>query len=412
MKIKRFVILLDVLFLIMIVYGVLHIQALTYETCDLPQVNDRYQFVIEQLDEGKDVETLESTYDCKIIFYGENDYSQSLALAIRNGDLILDYLNGETLIGKVMFERNQDSFILAKQKVIYTMLIVLIVCMTACNLLCLFLYMKVMKPFTSLKRFAGNIATGNLDIPLQMQKTNYFGVFTESFDVMREELKKAREGEAEANKSKKELVASLSHDIKTPVATIKALCEILEIKLNQNEPSYAKIVTIHQKADLINQLINNMFHATLEELHMLKVTPEELSSTILLTMFTNSDYQNNVTVKEAIPECLIMADEVRLNQVIDNIIGNSYKYANTPIDVSFAEEDGFLNITIQDHGENLSDTDMALVCEKFYRGQNAEKTDGSGLGLYLAKQFMEGMGGALVCEQDQGFVVILSLKKV
>ena len=77
-----------------------------------------------------------------------------------------------------------------------------------------------------MKDFAERIADGNLDIPLKMDRQNLFGAFTESFDIMRTELKKSRIAEANANESKKELVAKLSHDIKTPIASIKAASEV------------------------------------------------------------------------------------------------------------------------------------------------------------------------------------------
>ena len=84
----------------------------------------------------------------------------------------------------------------------------------------------VIKPFKKLKGFAVRIAAGNLDFPLEMDRINLFGAFTESFDVMRDELKRSRIAEARAEAEKRELVAELSHDIKTPVASIKAASEL------------------------------------------------------------------------------------------------------------------------------------------------------------------------------------------
>ena len=89
-----------------------------------------------------------------------------------------------------------------------------------------YIHHVVIRPFWKLKKFAERVADGNLDIPLEMDRKNLFGAFTESFDIMRSELKKARIAEARANAGKKELVAKLSHDIKTPVASIKAASEV------------------------------------------------------------------------------------------------------------------------------------------------------------------------------------------
>ncbi|HAH17513.1 MAG TPA: sensor histidine kinase, partial [Eubacterium sp.] len=70
---------------------------------------------------------------------------------------------------------------------------------------------RMLKPFDKLKKYATRIASGDLDVPLDMDRNHIFGEFTESFDIMREELLKAREIEKKADKSKKELVAQLSH---------------------------------------------------------------------------------------------------------------------------------------------------------------------------------------------------------
>jgi signal transduction histidine kinase len=243
-----------------------------------------------------------------------------------------------------------------------------------------------------------------------MQKDNYFGAFTESFDILREELKKARESEYQANRSKKELVASLSHDIKTPVATINALCEILEIKLLHDE-NLEKIKTIHQKSNMIDHLISNMFHATLSELQVLKVEKSEEPSTILADIFHDMGQIHPLMMQNELPECLIICDKLRLMQVIDNLLNNSSKYAGTPIHITYRELKEVLLLEIRDFGTAVKEEDLPLICEKFYRGSNASEKSGSGLGLYLARQFMEGMDGSLLCEKDDGFVVTLTLRK-
>jgi signal transduction histidine kinase len=90
-----------------------------------------------------------------------------------------------------------------------------------------------------------------------------------------------------------------------------------------------------------------MFTATLEELQELKVNVTEQSSIFLYDLIHNADYNHQVTIlKKA--ECIILADELRLAQVIDNIISNSYKYAGTSIEVSFQINGSFLEISFLD----------------------------------------------------------------
>jgi len=268
---------------------------------------------------------------------------------------------------------------------------------------------SILKPFRKLRRFARDVATGNLDIPLEMDRHGRFGAFTESFDLMREELKKARENERNADRSKKELVASLSHDIKTPVASIKAATELMLVK-TRDEKEKIQLGRINEKAEQINSLITDMFHATLEELQELSVTPAEVQSTAISQLIQNADYKGRVK-PFAVPDCIIVTDPVRLQQVFDNIIGNSYKYADTDIEVSANFGNGFLVIDITDFGPGASDDELPLLFNKFYRGKNSGDKSGYGLGLHISKFLLEQMLGEIQCENHSGgFTVTLFLR--
>ena len=228
---------------------------------------------------------------------------------------------------------------------------------------------------------------------------------------MREELKQARESEYQANISKKELIAELSHDIKTPVATIKATCEVLQATQSDKE-ILRKVGVIAGKSEMIERLIDNMFHATMEELALLRVEPTEESSLIIPEMFRDFKYYGQITLINEIPECLLFIDKLRFQKALDNIINNSYKYAGTEVRVSFAENKDGVIVMIKDRGEGVAEDELALLSGKFYRGSNAEGKSGSGLGLYLVENFMTQMKGGMECYFEDGFVVELFLKKV
>ncbi len=410
MKLKVLMLVLSICLLITFVGVERYIGSQKYNSCDLTMINDLYKNIEYEM-ENSAVEEIESKYGCRILMREDPNYSNTLYRAIRNSDIILDYMDGDALLGKIIFPSNSNTFLQLKRNLAIVIAIVFAVTFIVLYTVLLLIYIRIIRPFQRLEHFAGRISAGNLDIPLTMDKANYFGAFTESFDLMREELKRARQGEYEANISKKELVAELSHDIKTPVSTIKALCELLEVT-STDEDMIKKLGTIHQKADVIDKLISNMFHATLEELEVLKIEPQEEYSTIILSMFEDLNHYNKIHIKNSLPGCLIYCDKLRLNQVIDNIVNNSYKYANTDIDVSFYEDGSFVNIEVRDYGDGVKKEDLLLVCEKFFRGSNASSHDGSGLGLYLAKLFMEGMEGKLECKTENGFVVRLGIRKI
>lgn len=268
---------------------------------------------------------------------------------------------------------------------------------------------RILFPFRKLQGFARAVAAGNLDLPLRMDKGGVFGAFTESFDLMREQLKTARENERNADQSKKELVASLSHDIKTPVASIKAATEFMLVT-QRDEKDRRQLIRIGEKAEQINTLVTNLFSATLEELQQLSVTVKEIQSTEISRLILRADDKGRIQ-PFVIPDCIVRCDTVRLQQVFDNIIGNSYKYADSDMTVD-SQIDGYnLNITIRDFGPGVAKDELPLIAGKYYRGKNAADKSGYGLGLFIAKTLLTQMSGSLRCEnRPGGFAVILSLR--
>lgn len=356
------------------------------------------------------VDSIEEKHDCIIILTIESDYGQKLNKLISDGAIIFDYVEDGKLMGKVAWQQHKNRYEEISNERGRGMFVLVGITIFAGYMLLAFIYYMFIRPFHQLERFSTEIAKGNLDFRLQMTKRNMFGAFTESFDIMREELKSAREREYQANISKKELVAELSHDIKTPVSTIKATCEVMQL-IEENPAMKNKLDVILNKANMIDELVGNMFHATMEELQVLKVEAVEESTLVLSEMFNDLRYYGNLIMDNEIPQCLVYMDKLRMKQVIDNVVNNSYKYAGTDIHVSFKIEENIC-ITIRDNGAGVPDEELALVTEKYYRGSNAKGKSGSGIGLYLCKTFMKQMGGDMEYYNNDGFVVELVLKKV
>lgn len=347
-----------------------------------------------------------------VLYRTKGGLSESFNSAIAHRDTVVDIVVGGNAVGKVIIY-NDGAKTLQSQK--RTAIIVFSIAIAVECGICLgyaaYMHLTVVKPFKKLKGFAERVAGGNLEIPLEMDRGNLFGAFTESFDIMRSELRRARLAEAQANKSKKELVAKLSHDIKTPVASIKAVSEVglATAKSGKDRDSYAQIIG---KADQINTLITNLFTATLEELQQLSVTPGYIPSSRVKEMLENADYLHRATVPD-LPDCLVYADGLRLQQVFDNLFANSYKYAGTEISVAAVGGENSLGIIIEDCGGGVPPEELPLIREKFRRGGNSAGVEGAGLGLYISDYFMKGMRGSLEIENgEKGLkaTVIISIK--
>lgn len=333
----------------------------------------------------------------KAVFKTREGLSESINAATAHRDTILDITVDGRAVGKVIIYNDGAKTLQSqRQKVIIVLSVATAIQCVICAVYAVCLHFSLVRPFRKLKGFAERVAGGNLDIPLEMDRRNLFGAFTESFDIMRSELKKARIAEAQAQQSKKELVAKLSHDIKTPVASIKAVSEV-GLAVAVNEKDKANYTQIIGKADQINTLVTNLFTATLEELQQLTVTPTHLESRKVKTMLENADYLHRADIPD-IPECLVYADGLRLQQVFDNIFANSYKYAKSEIAVTAEKTDNRVDIIIEDFGGGVPQEELPTLKEKFKRGSNCANTEGAGLGLYISDYFMKEMNGELKVE--------------
>lgn len=389
----------------------------------------------------------------------------TIVMAAALGIMVILWKNMKTIIGSVasynaeeleiykkIWNNLNDNMVNGQNLMLKYMVIFWAVLLVLGYTLILIVYRFEIKPVSEMENFASEIAKGNLDVPLPIHKNNMFGNFTESFDIMREELKASKERELEAEKAKREMVAELSHDLKTPVATIRATCEVLDLiyrkdieklenelkakadnfndtdkeeaeqRLSGLKSNLEKIGYIYNKSDMINELVGSVFRATLDDMQEIKIEPKENESVTIESYFEGLKEYGNIIMDNHIPECLVYMDKLRMEQVIDNIVGNSYKYAGTDIHVSFDETEmvlpgngnkaSFIKITIRDAGPGVSEDDLPLLTEKFHRGSNAADKQGYGLGLYLANHYMEKQGGGMEYYNDNGFVVELLVKKV
>lgn len=350
------------------------------------------------------------TRDGEILHTSSPDISTSLTEALTLGYPILDVEQEGHIIGKIIIIKSPQTILMHYRSftlffIWFFSLLLFVFCFAYFYYLCI----KIIRPFQELKQFAAEVSKGNLNFSLKRRKNNLFGAFTESFDMMREQLLLAREREYQANKNKKEMVASLSHDIKTPVTSIKLTSELL-LELEKEPHLKTKIQMIYNKTEQIEELITNLFQTTLQELEHLIVTPIETYSSHLKSMIQDADYKGTAAIS-SIPDCMLFVDELRLSQIFSNVISNSYKYADTDILITASLSDTHMILSIKDKGNSLLEDEIPLLFNKFYRGSNSADHNGSGLGLYICKRLIEQMQGDMYCTcSKNGFTVVLLLK--
>lgn len=275
-----------------------------------------------------------------------------------------------------------------------------------------YLYFAVLRPFDKMKRFADKIAQGNFDVPLNYERSNYFGAFTWAFDSMRREITKSRACEREAIENNKTVIATLSHDIKTPISSIRAYAEGLEANMDGTPEKRKKYLSvIMKKCDEVSKLTNDLFLHSLSDLDKLKINPERFDICGFIENAAGEIAAEHNDVQFIKPDfsAVVCADKNRLMQITENLINNARKYAKSDIDVFITRSDGNAEVHFRDHGNGIPDEDMPFILDKFYRGKNCGEEQGSGLGLYIVKYISERMGGKILLHNhSDGLEAIIS----
>lgn len=282
-------------------------------------------------------------------------------------------------------------------------------------MLLFYIWHSILRPFQKLENYAQEVAGGNLDITLDYERRNYFGAFTWAFDHMRKEILAAREKEHEAIEANKTIVASLSHDIKTPIASIRAYSEALEANLGasfEKRQQYSE--TIIRKCDEVTALVNDLVLHSLSELEKLEIKCEEISAVEVIRNTIRDLEFEKLELKEPLVIANIWGDRKRIAQILENLLNNARKYApNARVEIFTEVEEGLYLLHVRDHGKGILPEDMPFVMQKFYRGKNVFDMPGSGLGLYIVSYLVEEMGGEVqLNNSEQGLDAIVKFKIV
>ncbi len=275
-----------------------------------------------------------------------------------------------------------------------------------------YIYFSILKPFRRLEKFADKIALGDFSEALDIERGNYFGKFTWAFDSMRREIIKSRSCEREALENNKTVIASLSHDLKTPVASISAYSEALVNGLySSTEEMYSYLDVISKKCEEIAKITGDMITHSIGELGALKMEPTHFDLVQLLeSAVSESSVGGDIHFEKPLFTAPVCADENRLKQLVGNLIGNAQKYAGGKMDITLTKKSRMFAVHFRDYGQGIPDSELPFVLDKFYRGSNTDGKSGSGLGLYIVKYIAQQSGGNVVLEnRDKGLEVTVTI---
>jgi signal transduction histidine kinase len=316
------------------------------------------------------------------------------------------------------------KFVRASYPLLFIGLIVILIVTN--GLLTYFVSRSIIRPIRNLQRSARLMKEGNLNVPIKATSKDELGQLAQSFDEMREKLKESIEQQLVMEANRKELIANISHDLKTPITTIKGYVEgIRDGVANSQEKIDRYIQTIYSKSNDLDPMIDELFLYSKLDLQRLpfhfekipfddylrdyveelRFDVEEMNVEIHLNIEKNRDYY-------------IMVDREHLKRVITNIVENSMKYIETDhkiLGFHLSSESSAILLRIVDNGPGIDEANLPYIFERFYRADLARGTEkgGSGLGLSIARRIIEEHHGSIWAEsiKGQGTSIFIRLNK-
>lgn len=279
----------------------------------------------------------------------------------------------------------------------------------------LYLKRKVIMPFQQLTNLPMQLARGHYKGIVKEEKSRYLGKFMWGMGQLKDSLDTSRKRELALIKEKKKMLLSLSHDIKTPLNLIKLYGKALEEDIYHDEEVKKEALhQIGQKVTTIEKYVEEIVKSSREDILDLPVNNSEFYLEELMTRITNQ-YEQICSLQQIdfivgpYDNKLLKGDIERSEEVIENILENAFKYGDGKrIEITFFEEEYCQLIRIFNTGKEILDTEINHLFESFYRGINSKGKQGSGLGLYICKELMRKMDGAIFIEKsEEGMSFIL-----
>jgi len=265
----------------------------------------------------------------------------------------------------------------------------------------------------TLNRAADRIAAGELSTRVSVEGRDELAQLTRSFNAMAAQLQQAQAKQQELDVLRRELVAWVSHDLRTPLTSIRAMLEALADGVVDDPETVQRYYRVAQQ-DIrsLSHLIDDLFEVSQLDAGglQLDLSPNSIGDLISDTIesFAETARQQGVQLSGDVPPDVdpVRMDARRIGRVLTNLTANALRHTPTGghIHVSARRTIDGVEVNVVDDGEGVRPEDLPHVFERFYRGEKSRSraTGGSGLGLAIARGMVEAHGGSIRAESTVG----------
>ncbi len=260
----------------------------------------------------------------------------------------------------------------------------------------------LVKPLTQLAENANSVAGGDFSVRVGYKANDELGKLCQNFDAMTESLGK--------NETlRKQWVADISHEMRTPLSVLKAQLEAMEDGIRQ--PNQENLQLLHRNVDSLSLIINDLYELSLTDLGVLSLNKENLTlQNVLLSTLENFDekyQQKELKINADFSPDLqstILADNNRIQQLFTNLLENTFRYTDKggQLHVNIVDSPTQVIVTLEDSFPGVPDEDLKRIYDRLYRIESSRnrETGGAGLGLSICKGIIGMHGGSIHAEHS------------
>ncbi len=276
---------------------------------------------------------------------------------------------------------------------------------------------RLAKPIINITASAAELACGNYS-------TTFDGTGYAETEELAATLNYAADELSKTDKLQKDLIANVSHDLKTPLTMVKSYAEMVRDLSGDNPEKRQKhLQVIINEADRLNELVNdltklskmqaNVDNISLETIDLRTIAKESIDSFYIHSEQDGFKFELNI---EGSTE--VSADGAKIRQVFANLIGNAIRYSSDDkrIIVNLTEQNDYVRCEITDFGQGIDAKDLTAVWDRYYRSSSnhSRNSSGSGLGLAIVKQIfiLHGAKYGVISQLNEGSTFWFELKKV
>lgn len=298
----------------------------------------------------------------------------------------------------------------------YMLIAIILILIVTSIVLTTWIKQGLINPIQNLNVAMQNIAEGNLEYRLPETQDGELGSLYRNYEDMRLRLKESADEKLTTENQNRELISNISHDLKTPITSIKGYVEgIMDGVADTPEKMDKYIRTIYNKANDMDRLINELtvysgIDTNRIPYHFQRINVADYFGDCVEEVGLDLDSKGikldytNLTP----PETQIIADPEQLRRVINNIIGNSVKYMDRSrpcfIEIRILDETDSIRIEIEDNGYGIAAKDLPNIFERFFRTDASRNSSqgGSGIGLSIVRKIIEDHGGYIWATSKEG----------